>query len=126
MNYALIFIYSAFTSLIVSFFVSMIIGNSVGVHYLNKLDKDWRHILNKVLDEMKKAYKGRMNMSLKVEPKQVDITIDNYQRIEKLSQELHKMFVDGGFNVALVEQKEAELHNEIQLLKKVKISVTLT
>ncbi|MBD9052063.1 MAG: hypothetical protein EGR23_00240 [Holdemanella biformis] len=65
-------------------------------------------------------------MSLKVEPKQVDITIDNYQRIEKLSQELHKMFVDGGFNVALVEQKEAELHNEIQLLKKVKISVTLT
>lgn len=49
-------------------------------------------------------------MSLKVEPKQVDITIDNYQRIEKLSQELHKMFVDGGFNVALVEQKEAELH----------------
>ena len=50
----------------------------------------------------------------------------NYQRIEKLSQELHKMFVDGGFNVALVEQKEAELHNEIQLLKKVKISVTLT
>lgn len=65
-------------------------------------------------------------MSLKVEPKQVDITIDNYQRIEKLSRELHKMFVDGGFNVALVEQKEAELHNEIQLLKKVKISVTLT
>ena len=57
-------------------------------------------------------------MSLKVEPKQVDITIDNYQRIE--------MFVDGGFNMALVEQKEAELHNEIQLLKKVKISVTLT
>ena len=69
-------------------------------------------------------------MSLKVEPKQVDITIDNYQRIEKLSQELHAklhaMFVDGGFNMALVEQKEDELHNEIQLLKKVKISVTLT
>ena len=58
MNYALIFIYSAFTSLIVSFFVSMIIGNAVGVHYLNKLDKDWRHILNKVLDEMKKHTKG--------------------------------------------------------------------
>ena len=54
MNYALIFIYSAFTSLIVSFFVSMIIGNSVGVHYLNKLDKDWRHILDKVLDEIRK------------------------------------------------------------------------
>lgn len=36
------------------------------------------------------------------------------------------MFVDGGFNMALVEQKEAELHNEIQLLKKVKISVSLT
>lgn len=65
-------------------------------------------------------------MSLKVEPKQVDITIDNYQRIEKLSQELHEMLVDGGFNMALVEQKEAELHNEIQLLKKVKISVSLT
>lgn len=54
MNYALIFIYSAFTSLIVSFFVSMIIGNSVGVHYLNKLDKDWQHILGKVVDEIKK------------------------------------------------------------------------
>ena len=54
MNYALIFIYSAFTSLIVSFFVSMIIGNSVGVHYLNKLDKDWRRTLDKVLDEVKK------------------------------------------------------------------------
>jgi hypothetical protein len=67
-----------------------------------------------------------MNMSLKVEPKQIDITIDNYQRIEKLSQELHEMFVDGSFSVALAEQKEAELHNEIQLLKKVKISVTLT
>lgn len=54
MNYVLIFIYSAFTSLIVSFFVSMIIGNSVGVHYLNKLDKDWQHILGKVVDEIKK------------------------------------------------------------------------
>lgn len=54
MNYALIFIYSVFTSLIVSFFVSMIIGNSVGVHYLNKLDKDWQHILGKVVDEIKK------------------------------------------------------------------------
>lgn len=58
MNYALIFIYSAFTSLIVSFFVSMIIGNSVGVHYLNKLDKDWRRTLDKVLDEVKKHTKG--------------------------------------------------------------------
>lgn len=65
-------------------------------------------------------------MSLKVEPKQIDITIDNYQRIEKLSEELHKMFEDGGSNIALVEEKEAELHKEIQLLKKVKISVTLT
>ena len=54
MNYALIFVYSAFTSVIVSFFVSMIIGNSVGIHYLNKLDKDLQHILDKVLDEMKK------------------------------------------------------------------------
>lgn len=58
MNYALIFVYSAFTSVIVSFFVSMIIGNSVGIYYLNKLDKDWQHILDKVLDEMKKHTKG--------------------------------------------------------------------
>lgn len=58
MNYALIFVYSAFTSAIVSFFVSMIIGNSVGVHYLNKLDKDWRRTLDKVLDEVKKNTKG--------------------------------------------------------------------
>lgn len=80
----------------------------------------------KKLKKYATSIQRRMNMSLKVEPKQVDITIDNYQRIEKLSQELHEMFVDGGFNVALLEQKEAELHNEIQLLKKVKISVTLT
>lgn len=58
MNYALIFVYSAFTSVIVSFFVSIIIGNSVGVHYLNKLDKDWRRTLDKVLDEVKKHTKG--------------------------------------------------------------------
>lgn len=58
MNYALIFVYSAFTSVIVSFFVSMIIGNSVGIHYLNKLDKDWQHILDKVLDEMKSIQRG--------------------------------------------------------------------
>lgn len=58
MNYALIFVYSAFTSVIVSFFVSMIIGNSTEIHYLNKLDKDWQHILDKVLDEMKKHTKG--------------------------------------------------------------------
>lgn len=54
MSYVLIFVYAAFTSLIVSFFVSMIIGNSVGIHYLNKLDKDWRHMLDRVLDELKK------------------------------------------------------------------------
>lgn len=58
MNYALIFVYSAFASVIVSFFVSMIIGNSVGIHYLNKLDKDWQHILDKVLDEVKTHKKG--------------------------------------------------------------------
>lgn len=59
MNYVLIFVYSAFTSVIVSFFVSMIIGNSVGIHYLNKLDKDWQHILDRVLDEVKKHKKGK-------------------------------------------------------------------
>lgn len=58
MNYVLVFVYSAFTSLIVSFFVSMIIGNTVGIHYLNKHDKDWQNILDKVLDEMKKHTKG--------------------------------------------------------------------
>lgn len=54
MNYVLVFVYAAFTSLIVSFFASMIIGNSVGIHYLNKLDKDWQHMLDRVLDELKK------------------------------------------------------------------------
>ena len=54
MNYALIFVYSAFTSLIVSFFVSMIIGNTVGIHYLNKHDKDWQNMLNRILDDLKK------------------------------------------------------------------------
>lgn len=54
MNYALIFVYSAFTSVIVSFFVSMIIGNSVGIHYLNKHDKDWQNMLNRILDDLKK------------------------------------------------------------------------
>lgn len=54
MNYVLVFVYAAFTSLIVSFFVSMIIGNTVGIHYLNKHDKDWQHILDKVLDEIRK------------------------------------------------------------------------
>ena len=58
MNYVLVFVYSAFTSLIVSFFVSMIIGNTVGIHYLNKHDKDWRRTLDKVLDEVKKHTKG--------------------------------------------------------------------
>lgn len=58
MNYVLVFVYSAFTSLIVSFFVSMIIGNTVGIHYLNKLDKDWQHMLDRILDDLKKHTKG--------------------------------------------------------------------
>lgn len=58
MNYALIFVYSAFTSLIVSFFVSMIIGNTVGIHYLNKHDKYWQNMLNRILDDLKKHTKG--------------------------------------------------------------------
>ena len=54
MNYVLVFVYAAFTSLIVSFFVSMIIGNTVGIHYLNKHDKDWQNMLNRILDDLKK------------------------------------------------------------------------
>ena len=57
MNYVLVFVYSAFTSLIVSFFVSMIIGNTVGIHYLNKHDKDWQNMLNRILDDLKKHTK---------------------------------------------------------------------
>lgn len=58
MNYALIFVYSAFTSLIVSFFVSMIIGNTVGIHYMTKHDKNWQAMLDRVLDDLKKHTKG--------------------------------------------------------------------
>ena len=58
MNYVLVFVYSAFTSLIVSFFVSMIIGNTVGIHYLNKHDKDWQNMLNRILDDQKSIQRG--------------------------------------------------------------------
>lgn len=54
MNYVLVFVYAAFTSLIVSFFVSMIIGNTVGIHYMKKRDKDWQNMLNRILDDLKK------------------------------------------------------------------------
>lgn len=54
MNYLLVFVYSAFTSLIVSFFVSMIIGNSVGIHYMNKRDKAWQRMLDGVIADLKK------------------------------------------------------------------------
>ncbi len=58
MNYVLVFVYSAFTSLIVSFFVSMIIGNTVGIHYMGKHAKACQNMLDRILDDLKKHTQG--------------------------------------------------------------------
>lgn len=65
MNYVLVFVYSAFTSLIVSFFVSMIIGNTVGIHYMTRHDKNWQAMLDRVLDDLKKNIQRESEHELK-------------------------------------------------------------
>lgn len=46
-------------SAIVSFFVSVAIGNIVGIHYLKKLDRDWEKTFDELtkitIEEIKKA-----------------------------------------------------------------------
>lgn len=41
-------------SCICSIFISIVIGNIVGIYYLRNLDKDWQHILDEVMKEIKK------------------------------------------------------------------------
>lgn len=39
---------------ICSIFISIVIGNVVGIYYLQNLDKDWQRILDEVMEEIKK------------------------------------------------------------------------
>lgn len=56
MNY-LNFIVSFFISLITSFFIS----NIVGIYYLNKLNRDWNKVFEKIKEINIKEIKKHMN-----------------------------------------------------------------
>ena len=64
MNY-LNFIVSFFISLITSFFISLItsffISNIVGIYYLNKLNRDWNKVFEKIKEINIKEIKKHMN-----------------------------------------------------------------
>lgn len=56
MNYVLVFVYSAFTSLVVAFLISWAVSCSVAISNLNKLDKEWRKTLDGVVAEFVKHF----------------------------------------------------------------------
>lgn len=57
MNYYLNYIASFFISLI----TSILISNIVGIYYLNKLDRDWNEVFEKIKEINIKEIKKHMN-----------------------------------------------------------------